>query len=559
MPKQELNQGVPIMKAIRNFSFKNLQTRAKLFVLVGFITLVAIISGGGTVFNTLTLFKLTTGATQATEYQDLNRQAYAFLLQAGSDTKDFLLTQDVKYLEQGTANLRSIAEIADTILSRPYYAGKCHEQAIAIRELAIGYLSELSAVASDIEAGHLVLNDEFRIQFSSRINESFGESGVVVNAGISEGLRQNKQAFGDISGLLDITLKMIVGMVPLAVIIVIMLGLWIVRLITVPIAKLSDGIKTLGDGDLTVKVDVNTQDEIGQMGRAFNDSVDQIRLVMRQVGKTSSQVNTAATQISTTAEQQAAGSEEQQAQLSEVATTMEEMSAMILEASRSTDATQSDVSSAGSTAQEGRAAVAKTVDSYKTVVATVGQAVNQIEELNTRSEEIGNVIQVIDDIADQTNLLALNANIEAARAGDAGRGFAVVADEVRKLAERTVNATSEIGMMIGTIQKDIGSAVLSMKEIQELSNDGLSLVSESDTALQEISSAVSSVSNSVEQIAASSNEQSTGVEQVSKNVESVSTVAKEGASAAQELAASAEQLAKEVKSLNSYVGTFKIE
>ena len=231
---------------------------------------------------------------------------------------------------------------------------------------------------------------------------------------------------------------------------------------------------------------------------------------------------------------------------------------MILEASKNASETRESAQATGATADKGRDVVSRTVTGFETVANTVEQAAQQIQELSKRSEEIGNVIQVIDDIADQTNLLALNANIEAARAGDAGRGFAVVADEVRKLAERTVSATAEIGKMIESIQGDIRGAVTSMEKIQSQSKDGLELVSQSDSSLQEISESITGVVSAVEQIATSSNEQSTGAEEISKNIEGVTTVAKQSASSAQVLAASAEQLNKEVQGLNELISQFKV-
>jgi methyl-accepting chemotaxis protein len=299
--------------------------------------------------------------------------------------------------------------------------------------------------------------------------------------------------------------------------------------------------------------------ELGELSNWFNTFVARIRGLITKVKENATGVSTASGQIASASEQLAAGSEEQQSQLSEVATTMEEMSAMILESSKNADETRQNAQTAGQTAGTGRETVTKTVTGFQTVANTVERAAGQIQELSTRSEEIGNVIQVIDEIADQTNLLALNANIEAARAGEAGRGFAVVADEVRKLAERTVSATGEIGKMIESIQGDISAAVESMTEIQTQSKDGLEQVQQSDSALEEISGSVGSVVTAVEQIASAANEQSSGAEEVSKNIEGVSTVSKQSASSAQELAASAEQLNKEIQSMNELIGQFKVE
>jgi methyl-accepting chemotaxis protein len=299
--------------------------------------------------------------------------------------------------------------------------------------------------------------------------------------------------------------------------------------------------------------------ELGELSNWFNTFVTRVRGLITKVKESASGVSTASGQIASASEQLAAGSEEQQSQLSEVATTMEEMSAMILESSKNADETRQNAQTAGQTAGTGREVVTKTVSGFQTVANTVERAAGQIEELSKRSEDIGNVIQVIDEIADQTNLLALNANIEAARAGEAGRGFAVVADEVRKLAERTVSATAEISKMIESIQGDISAAVESMTEIQTQSNDGLELVSQSDSSLEEISGSVTSVVSAVEQIASAANEQSSGAEEVSKNIEGVSTVAKQSASSAQELAASAEQLSGEIKSMNELIGQFKVD
>ncbi len=331
------------------------------------------------------------------------------------------------------------------------------------------------------------------------------------------------------------------------------------RSINGPVNRLMTGLSALGAGDLTARVDMDTKDEFGTMARAFDEAYGKLQGVLKKILISFGQVENMATQISSSSEQLAAGAEEQQSQLGEVATTMEQMSAMILEASKNANETRQNAQLTGNTAGEGREVVSRTVTSFETVATTVEQAVKQFQELSKRSEEIGSVIQVIDDIADQTNLLALNANIEAARAGEAGRGFAVVADEVRKLAERTVSATAEIGKMIESIQGDIKAAVDSMEVIQRQSKDGLDLVGQSDRSLQKISEAIGQVVGAVEQIATASDEQSSGAEEISKNIEGVTTVAKESASSAQELVSSAEELNREVQCLNELINQFKVE
>lgn len=328
--------------------------------------------------------------------------------------------------------------------------------------------------------------------------------------------------------------------------------------IVVPTLRLMNAMEHLGENDLTVQVDIASEDEIGRMAKIFNVTVQKLKEVMESIANSSKEVATASTQISASSEQMAAGSEEQQAQLSEVAISVEEMSAMILQTSTNAEGTQENAGGANQSAVRGREKVSETVSGIDGIVSIVNDTATQISALKSRSQEIGEVIQVIDDIADQTNLLALNANIEAARAGDAGRGFAVVADEVRKLAERTVGATGDIDEQISQIQTDVASAVDAMAAIIEKSNQGQELAGESGTALSEIGDAIDAVNSAITQIASAAVQQSAGVEEISKNVEGISTVSKQSASSAQELATSAEQLNREVQVLEQQIGQFKI-
>ncbi|MBT3250651.1 MAG: methyl-accepting chemotaxis protein [Candidatus Marinimicrobia bacterium] len=335
---------------------------------------------------------------------------------------------------------------------------------------------------------------------------------------------------------------------------------YLIRGVTGPLNKIIYMVKDMaqGEGDLTVRLKVESKDELGELAKWFDQFVIKLQDIIQQVVASAVQLGDASGEISSTSEQLAAGAEEQQAQLSEVATSMEEMSAMILESSKNANGTQDNASQADQAAGEGRNAVKETIVGIEGIASIVNSASVQISALEQQSKDIGEVIQVIDDIADQTNLLALNANIEAARAGDAGRGFAVVADEVRKLAERTVNATAEIGHKIKKIQADVSDSVSAMIKITDQAEEGQKLAGLSGRALEDIAQSIAGVNSAVIQISTAADEQSTGAEEISRNIESVSSVSKEAAISSQQLASSAEQLNREVTGLSGLMTKFKV-
>ncbi|MCF7903071.1 MAG: methyl-accepting chemotaxis protein, partial [Candidatus Marinimicrobia bacterium] len=312
-----------------------------------------------------------------------------------------------------------------------------------------------------------------------------------------------------------------------------------------------------GEGDLTKRIEIKQDDEFGELAYWFNSFVANLKDIIDQIKTSSGKVGGTAEQISTASQQLAAGAEEQQHQLTEVSTAASQMTAMILESSKNSNTTQESANNANASAQQGHEAVVQALQGMSEVTRLVKDAARKIGALEVRSQEIGEVIQVIDDIADQTNLLALNANIEAARAGDAGRGFAVVADEVRKLAERTVSATGEIGKKIGQIQTDVAESVKSMGDTAGQADENQQQTAQSQEALEEIVRAISEVNSAITQIAAATEQQSSGAEEIAKNVEGVSTVAEQAAGSAQRMSLSAEELNLEVQNLNKLMARFK--
>jgi methyl-accepting chemotaxis protein len=336
------------------------------------------------------------------------------------------------------------------------------------------------------------------------------------------------------------------------------LGIFLARAIGNPVRVLANQAELIASGDLTVQVEQNSSDEIGQLAGAFKRMVESLRETIGQVGEASSAVASASNQISSSTEEMAAGAQEQTSQAGEVASAVEEMTKTIVENSKNASSTADTAKEAKEAAEQGGTVVEETVTGMKRIAEVVKQSAETVQELGKSSDQIGEIIGVIDDIADQTNLLALNAAIEAARAGEQGRGFAVVADEVRKLAERTSKATKEIAGMIRKIQGETKGAVTSMEEGTKQVDEGIKLADKAGSSLHVIVGISQKVTDMVAQIAAASEEQSSASEQISKNVEAISSVTGETAQGVQQIARAAEDLNRLTENLQQIVSRFKL-
>jgi methyl-accepting chemotaxis protein len=331
-----------------------------------------------------------------------------------------------------------------------------------------------------------------------------------------------------------------------------------IRRFLAPLKDTAAVLELIASGDLTVRPAVTRGDEIGAMQRACLNMVTRLNETLRATAGNAGQVATAARQMRSTSEQMASGAEEVAEQTMTVATAGEEMAATSGDIARNCLMAAEGSQRATRAAQDGARVVESTVAVMVRIAERVKASADTVATLGARSEQVGTIINTIEEIADQTNLLALNAAIEAARAGEQGRGFAVVADEVRALAERTTRATREIDAMIKAIQGDTRQAVEAMVEGVAEVETGTGEAARSGQALENILDQINAVTMQVNQIATAAEEQTSTTSEISSNMQQITEVVRSTARGAQDSAAAASHLAGLSEELQRLVGQFRL-
>ena len=331
-------------------------------------------------------------------------------------------------------------------------------------------------------------------------------------------------------------------------------------LITRPLNRVISAIEDLagGEGDLTLRVNVDSKDELGHLSASLNQFLEKLHDLIRRAATTSSQVREASNQMLqlNSQSQEMIGSQHSSTDM--VATAINEMAATVQEVAQSASSAADEARQADADARTGSERVNSSLISIRDLAQDVGRAAEVIHKLETEAEGVGSVLDVIRGIAEQTNLLALNAAIEAARAGEQGRGFAVVADEVRTLASRTQQSTTEIQGMIEKLQCGARNAVSVMDAGREKAQASVERAESAGSSLIEITKAVASISSMNTQIASAAEEQSVVTAEINRNITEISVISDRNSQVSSEAAQASTVLSEYAGELDRIVQNFKI-
>ncbi|KPY36393.1 hypothetical protein ALO52_200233 [Pseudomonas syringae pv. primulae] len=543
--------------------FYNAKLSTKLFIsfaLCALITLVVGIIGSQGIGDLSNSLKLTfsnnlvsVGKTSETKANAIaqNRDLYRLLSTVAANAPQSVKDQVVTNLRENRAQAeKAYAAYRTTPLEDDERAaGDLMDKDWPAYQAAIDRAVSV-ALAGDVGAARTLVDGEVRDIYLKIMNE--------LNIMVDSNARQTGEgavAAGKTESAAKLNLYIGIGVAFLAAF---LLGLFISRVISRPIASALVNAQRIAGGDLTQSIVSLHRDEAGLMLSALGDMQNSLKNTIGQISSAADQLASAAEELNAVTEESSRGLTRQNDEIQLAATAVTEMTAAVEEVARNAIST-SDASKLTSTeAATGRDQAREAVNAINTVSTEISSSTAMVEELAGRVREIGQVLDVIRGIAEQTNLLALNAAIEAARAGEQGRGFAVVADEVRALAARTQASTGEIEAMIGSVQSSADQAVRAMGNSRTLASNTQSLAQATGQSLERIAQSIAEINDRNMLIATASEEQSHVAREVDRNLINIQDLSTQTAAGANQTSASSQELSRLAISFNNLVGKFKV-
>jgi len=355
-------------------------------------------------------------------------------------------------------------------------------------------------------------------------------------------------------------MRTIIQIVLMVVLLVAVSTILLKKIVIAPLEELGQALSDIsqGEGDLTKRLAVTADNEIGSLAGDFNVFVDKIQLLVQQVVGSMTSMSELIQDLVDVAQTTSAGVQAQGQETEQVAAAINEMSATSQDVSKNAGGAAASASSADKEALEAKSVVAMTIDSIGLLANEIENGVQVINDLGIDVDNITSMVGVIQGIAEQTNLLALNAAIEAARAGEQGRGFAVVADEVRSLASKTQSTTEEIQEMITRLQQGTQSAVTVMQSSKEKGASTVQEVNKTDKSLEDIVLAVSTINDMNTQIASAAGEQTLAIDEISRSITNIADVADQTANGAKNTESSCVRLSELAQEISQQLGQFKV-
>ena len=341
--------------------------------------------------------------------------------------------------------------------------------------------------------------------------------------------------------------------------IIALLGL-LIRLLMQPLHVMTRAMQNIaqGEGDLTRRLVVESKDEFGTLGSAFNQFVERIHTSMTEVASATEHVNEVALRVVSASNSSMVNSDEQASRTNSVAAAINELGAAAQEIARNAAQASHQASDARGLAEEGQQVVERSIGSMQQLSQMLSTSSGHIESLNDKTVNIGQILEVITSMSQQTTLLSLNAAIEAGRAGEAGRGFAVVADEVRNLAHRTQESAQQVQKMIEELQVSARDSVNTMEESQRHSKDSVEIANSAGARLTSVTERIGEIDGMNQSVATATEEQTSVVESINMDITEINTLNQEGVENLQATLRACSDLEQQAARLKQLVGSFRI-